>query len=76
MLYYVPMATAGSIIGVALAHWVSSMTARKALEGDHKRIEPVRLAHGEQLFRRLSVIVEPGEHVHNHGNRPRSWWTL
>jgi membrane protein YqaA with SNARE-associated domain len=34
--YYVPMATAGSVIGVALVHWVSSRTGQKAIEGDHK----------------------------------------
>ena len=36
MFYYVPMATAGSIIGVAMVHWVSRKTGQKAIEGDHK----------------------------------------
>jgi membrane protein YqaA with SNARE-associated domain len=36
MLYYVIMATLGSTTGVALAHWVSSRTGQKVLEGDKK----------------------------------------
>jgi membrane protein YqaA with SNARE-associated domain len=36
LLYYVLMATAGSIAGVALAHWVSSRTGKKAIEGENK----------------------------------------
>ncbi len=36
MSYYVAMATAGSIIGVAMVHWVSMKTGQKAIEGDHK----------------------------------------
>ena len=36
MLYYAAMATAGSTIGVALAHFVSSRTGKKAIEGDRK----------------------------------------
>jgi len=36
MFYYVAMATAGSIIGVTLAHWVSSKTGQKAIEGGKK----------------------------------------
>jgi membrane protein YqaA with SNARE-associated domain len=35
-LYYVLMATAGSTIGVAFAHLVSSRTGLKAIEGEHK----------------------------------------
>jgi membrane protein YqaA with SNARE-associated domain len=36
ILYYVLMAAVGSTLGVALAHWVSSKTGRKALEGTKK----------------------------------------
>ena len=36
MLYYAAMATAGSTIGVALAHVVSSRTGRKAIEANGK----------------------------------------
>ena len=36
MFYYVVMATAGSTIGVALAHWASSRIGQKAIEGEHK----------------------------------------
>jgi membrane protein DedA with SNARE-associated domain len=36
MFYYVLMATAGSITGVFILHWVSSRTGQKAIEGGHK----------------------------------------
>ena len=36
LIYYVLMATAGSVLGVAFAHLVSSHMGRKALEGEHK----------------------------------------
>jgi membrane protein YqaA with SNARE-associated domain len=36
ILYYALMASIGSTIGVALAHWVSSKTGQKALEGTKK----------------------------------------
>src|SRR5580698_9076787 len=41
MLYYVFMATVGSVIGVACTHWVSAKGGQKGIEGDHKsrRIE-------------------------------------
>jgi membrane protein YqaA with SNARE-associated domain len=37
MLYYVLMATSGSVIGVAFTHWVSAKGGRKGMEGNHKR---------------------------------------
>ena len=36
MFYYAGMATVGSTLGVALAHFVSSRTGRKAIEGEKK----------------------------------------
>jgi membrane protein YqaA with SNARE-associated domain len=36
MFYYVAMATVGSTIGVAFAHFVASRTGKKAIEGDNK----------------------------------------
>jgi membrane protein YqaA with SNARE-associated domain len=36
MLYYVMMATIGSVIGVAFTHWVSAKGGRKGIEGDRK----------------------------------------
>src|ERR1700691_6481697 len=36
MLYYVLMATVGSVIGVAFTHWVSAKGGQKGIEGDHK----------------------------------------
>lgn len=36
ILYYVLMAAVGSTTGVAVAHWVSSKTGQKALEGGKK----------------------------------------
>src|ERR1700691_963871 len=36
MLYYVTMATVGSVIGVAFTHWVSAKGGRKGIEGDRK----------------------------------------
>ncbi len=36
MFYYAAMATIGSTLGVALAHFVSSRTGRKAIEGKKK----------------------------------------
>ncbi len=36
MLYYVAMATAGSVIGVAFTHWVSAKGRLKGTEGTHK----------------------------------------
>jgi membrane protein YqaA with SNARE-associated domain len=36
ILYYAVMASVGSTIGVALAHWVASKTGQKALEGNKK----------------------------------------
>ncbi len=43
MPYYVAMATLGSTLGVALAHWVSSKGGKKLIEGDRrsKQIEYV-----------------------------------
>lgn len=36
MLYYVAMATAGSVIGVAFTHWVASREGQREIEGRHK----------------------------------------
>jgi membrane protein YqaA with SNARE-associated domain len=36
MLYYVLMATAGSVLGVWFTHWVSAKGGQKAMEGEHK----------------------------------------
>jgi membrane protein YqaA with SNARE-associated domain len=36
MLYYVLMATIGSVIGVAFTHWVSAKGGQKGIEGDKK----------------------------------------
>jgi membrane protein YqaA with SNARE-associated domain len=36
MFYYVLMATAGSVIGVAFTHWVSAKGGQKGIEGDKK----------------------------------------
>jgi membrane protein YqaA with SNARE-associated domain len=36
MFYYVLMATAGSVIGVAFTHWVSAKGGQKGIEGDNK----------------------------------------
>src|ERR1700735_1990746 len=36
MLYYVAMATLGSVIGVALTHWVSAKGGKKGIEGENK----------------------------------------
>ena len=36
MFYYVLMATAGSVIGVAFTHWVSAKGGQKSIEGDNK----------------------------------------
>lgn len=36
IVYYIVMATLGSVCGVALAHFVASRTGRKAIEGDRK----------------------------------------
>jgi membrane protein YqaA with SNARE-associated domain len=36
MFYYVLMATAGSVIGVAFTHWVSANGGQKGIEGDNK----------------------------------------
>src|SRR5580658_6911068 len=36
MLYYVLMATVGSVLGVDFTRWVSAKGGRKGIEGDHK----------------------------------------
>ena len=36
MLYYVAMATIGSVIGVAFTHWVSAKGGRKGIEGNRR----------------------------------------
>jgi membrane protein YqaA with SNARE-associated domain len=36
MLYYVAMATAGSVIGVAITHWASAKGGQKGIEGERK----------------------------------------
>ncbi len=36
MLYYVAMATVGSVTGVAVTHWVSAKGGQKGIEGDKK----------------------------------------
>jgi len=36
MLYYVAMATVGSVVGVAITHWVSAKGGQKGIEGDRK----------------------------------------
>lgn len=36
MLYYVTMATIGSVLGVWFTHWVSAKGGRKGIEGDRK----------------------------------------
>ena len=36
MLYYVLMATVGSVVGVDFTRWVSAKGGRKGIEGDHK----------------------------------------
>jgi membrane protein YqaA with SNARE-associated domain len=45
MLYYVLMATAGSVIGTAFTHWVSAKGGRRGLEGKQKS---KRLAYVER----------------------------
>ena len=49
MIYYVTMATVGSVIGVAFTHWVSAKGGRKGIEGDRKskRIAYVERKVGE-----------------------------
>lgn len=36
MFYYIAMATAGSVLGVAFTHWVSAKGGRMGIEGDRK----------------------------------------
>jgi membrane protein YqaA with SNARE-associated domain len=50
MLYYVVMATIGSVLGVAFTHWVSAKGGQKGIEGDHKskRIEYIERKVREQ----------------------------
>src|SRR6266567_2827518 len=36
MPWYIAMATAGSVVGVAITHWVSAKGGRKGIEGDRK----------------------------------------
>jgi membrane protein YqaA with SNARE-associated domain len=36
MLYYVVMATVGSVIGVAITHWASAKGGQKGIEGENK----------------------------------------
>src|ERR1700679_1015306 len=45
MLYYVTMATVGSVVGVAFTHWVSAKGGHKGIEGDHnsRRIEYIEV---------------------------------
>ena len=57
MLYYVPMATAGSIIGVAMAHWVSSRTGKKAIEGDHKSRQIAYVERQVKRYGGLAIAV-------------------
>jgi membrane protein YqaA with SNARE-associated domain len=50
MLYYVLMATVGSVVGVDFTRWVSAKGGQKGIEGDHKsrRIAYVERKVGEQ----------------------------
>ena len=57
MLYYVAMATAGSTIGVALAHFVSSRTGKKAIEGDHKSRKIAFVERKVQQYGGLAIAV-------------------
>ena len=36
VVYYVLMATVGSVVGVLFTHWVSAKGGRQGIEGDHK----------------------------------------
>ena len=64
IFYYAAMATAGSLVGVALVHWVSSRTGQKAIEGEKKsrRVEYVEhqmKRHGG-LAIGLAALAPPG----------------
>lgn len=54
MLYYVAMATIGSVIGVAFTHWVSAKGGRKGIEGNRKS---GRLAYVERKVREHGGIA-------------------
>jgi membrane protein YqaA with SNARE-associated domain len=54
MPYYVLMATAGSVAGVAFTHWVSAKGGRKGLEGDRKS---KRLAYVERKVKENGGIA-------------------
>ena len=54
MLYYVVMATVGSVVGVSFTHWVSAKGGRKGLEGDRKN---KRLAYVERKVKENGGIA-------------------
>jgi membrane protein YqaA with SNARE-associated domain len=54
MLYYVLMATAGSVLGVWFTHWVSAKGGRKGMEGEHKS---KRLAYVERKMNEQGGIA-------------------
>jgi membrane protein YqaA with SNARE-associated domain len=54
MVYYVTMATVGSVIGVAFTHWVSAKGGRKGIEGDRKS---KRIAYVERRVREHGGIA-------------------
>ncbi len=57
MFYYVLMATAGSVIGVAMMHWVSSRTGKKAIEGGHKSRRIAYLERQVEKYGGIAVAV-------------------
>ncbi len=54
MLYYVTMATIGSVFGVAFTHWVSAKGGQKGIEGDRKS---KRIAYVERRVREHGGIA-------------------
>ncbi len=57
IVYYVAMATLGSCVGVWIAHWVSSKTGRKTIEGDRKSRQVAYVEAKVHKYGALAIAV-------------------
>src|SRR3984957_18914716 len=57
MLYYVAMATVGSVVGVAITHWVSAKGGQKGIEGDRKSRQVAYIERKVQQHGAIAIAI-------------------
>src|SRR6202000_3348271 len=57
ILYYVAMATVGSVVGVAITHWVSAKGGQKGIEGDRKSRQVAYIERKVQQHGAIAIAI-------------------